>query len=128
MATTVPAPGIWFGVGAATAIPADAASASAAATGFTTNFVFTAEVMMVFLPLLVDQNLRLILSTGRPTRSTACYCGLDAIANAGEARFAGHESLSVNAHKRDLAMAHQHLQEFANNYAVVRLCCGFLTT
>jgi hypothetical protein len=42
-------------------MPADAARASAAATGFTTNFVFTTEVMMVFLPLLVDQSLRLIL-------------------------------------------------------------------
>ena len=83
-AVMIPAPGIWFGVGAATAAPAPKVSASAATTGFNANLVFTAEVMMVFLPLLVDEtNVSFHRAPG--AIHSICYFGPTTMANACEA-------------------------------------------
>jgi hypothetical protein len=66
--------------------------------------------MMVFLPF-VDQTYVSFFAYRAPdTSHDICYCGLTAITNASKLGTRRAGVLSVNAHKRDLAMAGAALQ------------------
>jgi hypothetical protein len=84
--------------------------------------------MMVFLPFLVDQTYVSFFLPGarHEPQHMLLRSRRDGKRLQGLAR--PTEVLSVNAHKRDLAMAHAQLQEFDKDYAAARLHCRFLTT